>query len=120
LLLALACAEVCELIPAYLNADCELRNLPKSKGPAKSKKSKSGDPRGERVRQRPKKEPGRIYFFDKGPAKTKPVTPWWMGGSEQEKGPGSDLFFRYFFYRVFELPSSRNAQKHDKPNSRKN
>ena len=40
--------------------------------------------------------------------------PWWVGGSEYEKGLGSDLFFRYFFYRVFELPSSRNAQKRDK------
>jgi hypothetical protein len=35
-----------------------------------------------------------------------------VGGSEYEKGLGSDLFPRYF-YRVFELPSSRNAQKRD-------
>jgi hypothetical protein len=39
--------------------------------------------------------------------------PWWVGRSEYEKGLGSD-FFLDFFYRVFELPSSRNAQKRDK------
>jgi hypothetical protein len=52
----------------------------------------------------------------KGPAKKKEGRgpPWWVGGSEYEKGLGSDLFFRYFFNRVFELPSSRNAQKRDK------
>ena len=34
-----------------------------------------------------------------------------MGGSEYEKGLGWDLFFRYFFYRVFDLPSSRETPK---------
>jgi hypothetical protein len=43
-----------------------------------------------------------------------------VGGSEHEKGTGSDLFFRYFFYRGFGLPSPRNAQKRDKKESRKN
>jgi hypothetical protein len=47
---------------------------------------------------------GAANFFFRGP-------PWWVGGSEYEKGPRWDLFFRYFFYRVFELPSSRNALK---------
>jgi hypothetical protein len=37
-----------------------------------------------------------------------------VGGSEHEKGLGSGLFFSIFFYRVFELPSSRSAQKRDK------
>jgi hypothetical protein len=40
-----------------------------------------------------------------------------VGGSEAEKGLGSD-FFGDFFYRVFELPSPRNAQKRDKKKSR--
>jgi hypothetical protein len=44
----------------------------------------------------------------------------WVGGSEAKKGLGSDFFPRYFFYRVFELPSPRNAQKRDKKKSRKN
>jgi hypothetical protein len=39
-----------------------------------------------------------------------------VGGSEYEKGMGSDLFFRYFVYRVFELPSPRNAQKGENKN----
>jgi hypothetical protein len=38
-----------------------------------------------------------------------------VGGSEAKKGLGSDLFF-VTFYRVFELPSPRNAQKRDKQN----
>jgi hypothetical protein len=37
-----------------------------------------------------------------------------VGGSEAKKGLGSDLFVSIFFYRVFELPSPRNAQKRDK------
>jgi hypothetical protein len=45
--------------------------------------------------------------------------PWWVGGSEAKKGLGSDLFFRYYFYRVFKLPSPRNAQKRDKKTPRK-
>jgi hypothetical protein len=51
------------------------------------------------------------------PAKQNRWPPWWVGGSEYEKGTGSDLFCRYFF-RVFELTSPRlgprNAQKRDK------
>jgi hypothetical protein len=42
-----------------------------------------------------------------------------VGGSEAKKGLGSDLIFGYFFYRVFELPSPRNAQKRDKKNREK-
>jgi hypothetical protein len=42
-----------------------------------------------------------------------------VGGSEAKKGPGSDLFCLIFFYRVFELPSPRNAQKRDKTNREK-
>jgi hypothetical protein len=43
-----------------------------------------------------------------------------VGGSEAKKGAGSDLFFRYFFNGVFELPSPRSAQKRDQNKSRKN
>jgi hypothetical protein len=52
----------------------------------------------------------------KGPAKNKIGDPrggWVSQSSEYEKGPGSDFFFNRF-NRVFELPSSRNAQKRDK------
>jgi hypothetical protein len=50
-----------------------------------------------------------------GPPKKSRWPPWWEGMSEAKKGLGSDLFFfRYFFYRVFELPSPSNAQKRDK------
>jgi hypothetical protein len=53
--------------------------------------------------------------ISKGPPKKKIGDPrgGWVGGSKYEKGLGSDLFFRYFFCRVFELPSSRSAQKRD-------
>jgi hypothetical protein len=63
---------------------------------------------------------GRIFSFQAmGPQKKKNRgPPWWVGGSEYEKGLGWDLFFRYFFNRVFELPSSRNAQKRDKKSFR--
>jgi hypothetical protein len=45
----------------------------------------------------------------KGPAKKKSRgPPWWVGGSEYEKGLGSDLFFRYFFI-VF-LPNSSHRE----------
>jgi hypothetical protein len=30
--------------------------------------------------------------------------PWWVGGSEYEKGLGSDLFFRYFFIVFLNSP----------------
>jgi hypothetical protein len=50
-----------------------------------------------------------------GPQKKKNgCPPWWVGGAEAKKGLGSDLFFSIFFYRVFELPLPRNAQKRDK------
>jgi hypothetical protein len=42
-----------------------------------------------------------------------------VGGSEAKKGLGSDLFFPDICCRVFELPSSKNAQKRDKKKSRK-
>jgi hypothetical protein len=42
-----------------------------------------------------------------------------VGGSEYEKGLGPDLFFRYFFYRVFKLPLLRNAQKRHKKKKKK-
>jgi hypothetical protein len=48
------------------------------------------------------------------PIKTKSVTPvvgWWVRGQKRT---------RIFFYRVFELPSPRNAQKRDKQNREKN
>jgi hypothetical protein len=41
-----------------------------------------------------------------------------VGGSEYEKGLGSEKGI--LFYRVFKLPSPRNAQKRDKKKSRKN
>jgi hypothetical protein len=41
-----------------------------------------------------------------------------VGGSEYEKGLGSDVLFD-IFYRVFELPSPRNAQKLIKKKPRK-
>jgi hypothetical protein len=43
-----------------------------------------------------------------------------VGSSEAKKVPGLVGFFLRFFYRVFELPSPRNAQKRDKKKSRKN
>jgi hypothetical protein len=52
-------------------------------------KKKTGDPRGGWVGQSTKKDWGQIYFFD------------------------------IYFYRVFELPSSRNAQKRVKNKLRK-
>lgn len=39
--------------------------------------------------------------------------PWWVGGSEAKKGPGSVLCFWYFFNDFLELPSPRNARKRD-------
>jgi hypothetical protein len=54
-----------------------------------------------------------------GAAQKKSVTSVVGGWSETKKGPGSDLFPRYLFDGVFELPSPRNAQKRDKQKSRK-
>jgi hypothetical protein len=45
--------------------------------------------------------------------------PWWVGGSEAEKAPGSD-FFPKILCGVFLLPSPRNAPKRDKRKPRKN
>jgi hypothetical protein len=56
-----------------------------------AKKRTTGDPRGGWVGQRPKKGQGRIFFLDNC----------------------------FIFYRVFELPSPRNAQKRDKTKSLK-
>jgi hypothetical protein len=43
-----------------------------------------------------------------------------VGFSEAKQVPGLVSFFPRFFYRVFELPSPRNAQKRDKTNPEKN
>jgi hypothetical protein len=57
-----------------------------------------------------------VFVRFQGAGKKKSVTPLWVGGSEYEKGMGSDLFVSILFYRVFELPPPRNAQKRDKTN----
>jgi hypothetical protein len=40
--------------------------------------------------------------------------PWWIGGSEAKKGPGSDSPFRYFFNGVFELPPLTEKKRDSK------
>jgi hypothetical protein len=53
-----------------------------------------------------------MQFF-KGPAKKKSVTPVVGGWVRVRKMTRVRFIFSIFFYRVFELPSSRNAQKRD-------
>jgi hypothetical protein len=55
----------------------------------------------------------------KGPAKKKVGDPRGGWVDQYEKGMGSNYIFR-IFYRVFELPSPRNAQKRDKRKSKRN
>jgi hypothetical protein len=51
----------------------------------------------------------------RGTKKKNRRTPTWLvGSSEAKKVPGLVSFFPRFFYRVFELPSPRNAEKRDK------
>jgi hypothetical protein len=47
--------------------------------------------------------------------------PWggWLVPRRPKKYQGWSFFFVRFFYRVFELPSPRNAQKRDKRNREK-
>jgi hypothetical protein len=45
--------------------------------------------------------------------------PWWVGGSEYEKGPGSDLFFRYFFIVFLNSPHRETPKNVINKNSRK-
>jgi hypothetical protein len=47
------------------------------------------------------------------------VVGWFLGGQKSTKYRGWSFFFVRFFYRVFELPSPRNAQKRDKKNREK-
>jgi hypothetical protein len=54
-----------------------------------------------------------------GAGKTKSVTPVVGGWVRVRKRTRVRFIFLIFFYRVFELPSSRNAQKRDKNKSRK-
>jgi hypothetical protein len=56
----------------------------------------------------------------RGRPKTKSVTPVVGGWVRVRKKDGVRFIFPIFFYRVFELPSPRNAQKRDKQNSRIN
>jgi hypothetical protein len=62
----------------------------------------------------------RLDLDYKGPAsKTKSVTPLVGGWVKVRKRDGVRYFFSVLFYRVFELPSPRNAQKRDEQKSRK-
>jgi hypothetical protein len=58
-------------------------------------------------------------LFLKGPAKKKRGTPVVGGWVRVQIRIRVRFIFFDIFYRVFELPSSRNAQKRDKRNSRK-
>ena len=53
-------------------------------------------------------------LLGKGPPKKKSVTPVVGGWVKVRKRTRVRFIFSIFFYRVFELPSSRNAQKRDK------
>ena len=57
----------------------------------------------------------------KGHSKKKSDGPWggWLVPRRPKKYQGWSDFFSRFFYRVFELPSPRNAQKRAKKKSEK-
>jgi hypothetical protein len=57
--------------------------------------------------------------YSKGPAKKKSVTRVVGGSVRVGKRNGVRFFCVIFFYRVFELPSPRNAQKRNKRNREK-
>jgi hypothetical protein len=45
--------------------------------------------------------------------------PWWVGGSNAKKGPGSDFFWE-IFYRVFLLPHQETPKNVIKKEQEKN
>jgi hypothetical protein len=55
-----------------------------------------------------------LRLAPRGRPKQKSVTPVVGGWVKVRKRTRVRFFFSIFFYRVFELPSSRNAQKRDK------
>jgi hypothetical protein len=62
------------------------------------------------------------FSKDQGAAKkNNQGPPWWVGGSEYEKGLGSDLFFRYFFIVFLNSPHRETPknQKREKQNREK-
>jgi hypothetical protein len=73
------------------------------------------------AQKRDKQSCGRFTSLpSKGPPiKNKSVTPVVGGWVRGQKRTRVRFIFSIFFYRVFELPSPRNAQKHDKQKSRK-
>jgi hypothetical protein len=59
------------------------------------------------IQQQPSSEQGASQGKGKGPAKKRTKNrrpPWWVGGSEYEKGLGSDLFVNIFLIVFLSFP----------------